>query len=108
MPYSKIAKILRLSNYQIQHLCSYKPKVKAIIDQDRVKASILQKCHIDYIRAEMTLTKLAGNTLVERARLFEVRFPGKRLSATQLRGIYKQLGIKKKKVEQLKLIPNRD
>jgi hypothetical protein len=39
--------------------------------------------------SDTTLKKLAGKTLAERARLFEVDFPGKRLTMTKLRTIYR-------------------
>ena len=51
-------------------------------------ASKLEEHHVDYIRSESTLLKLAGRTLAERACLFEARFPDKRLSAKNLRAIY--------------------
>ena len=40
--------------------------------------------------------------------MFEVEFPGRKITVTHLRAIYRKHGIKKKKVEQLKLVPNRD
>ena len=51
-------------------------------------AAKLEDHHVDFIRAESTLLNLAGRTLAERARLFEVKFPEKSLSAKNLRAIY--------------------
>ena len=51
-------------------------------------AAKLEENHVDYIRAESTLLKLAGRTLAERACLFEAKFPEKSLSAKNLRALY--------------------
>ena len=51
-------------------------------------AAKLEEHHVDYIRAESTLLKLAGRTLAERACLFKVKFPEKSLSPKNLRTIY--------------------
>ena len=72
------------------------------------EAKRLEQHHIDHIKSNLSLTKLAGKTLAERAKLFEVEFPGRKITSTHLRAIYRKHGIKKKKVEQLKLVPNRD
>ena len=70
-----------------------------------LEAKKLEDQHVAYITSDANLNRLAGRTLSERAKLFEVKFPNKRLSPARLRSIYRQHGIKKKKVQQLKLIP---
>ena len=51
---------------------------------------------------------MAGRTLDERARLFEVRYPDKKLPVHRLRAIYRKQGIKLKTVRQVKMIPERN
>ena len=43
--------------------------------------------------------------MAERVKLFEAKFPGKKLSITALRKIYKKHGIKRKVVSQMKIVP---
>ena len=50
---------------------------------------------------------MAGKSLDERAQLFQVRYPRKKISREGIRRLYISRGIKRKVVKQMKLVPNR-
>ena len=103
--YKDIAKALRVSVNQAEHLCRYSPKLPDSTNKEIFEAKRLDNEQIAYITSDASLNSLAGKTLSERAKIFEVKFPKKKLSPARLRSIYYTNGIKKKKVLQLKLIP---
>ena len=99
MSYRHIAQFLKLTIYQVQHICCYKPVARNADYDLKKKAEVLEDEHVNYIKADSTLLKMAGRTLKERSVLFEVEFPGKKLTARNLRSVYKKHKIKKKKVQ---------
>ena len=72
---------MKLSVYQVQHICSYRPKEKSADYYAKKNAVNLEEHHVEYIKAESTLLKQSGRTLAERACIFEAKFPEKKLSA---------------------------
>jgi hypothetical protein len=108
LSYPAIAKALRLSAGQVQHLCNYKSGQVPAEKDEVLNMKVLDQEQIDYLTSDATHTRMAGKTLEERARLFELRYPGKKLNRYGLRKIYREHGIKRKAVCQVKLVPERD
>ena len=55
--------------------------------------------------SERTLQLHAGKTLAERAALFSLMFPNKKIAVTCLRKLYLENGIKRKRVAPVKVVP---
>ena len=98
--YKPIAKVLRLSVNQVQHLCTYTAVAGAEEDKVAAAAATLGPDQLAEITAEGTLVQMAGYSLAERVRLIERRYPGKTITAARLRGHYQARGIKRKFVRQ--------
>ena len=60
--------------------------------------------HIRFLTAEKTLKEWVGHTLKQRCRRFEIRYPGKQLTVYRLLKVYRQAGIKRKKIRKTKII----
>lgn len=104
--YRQIAQVLNLSENQVQHICRYRHQQSAVT-RCRRRLHKLSPSHVRYLIDRETLRSWAGYTLAERAALFERRFHSKRLAVTTLRRIYLQNGVKRKKVRQEKVMPQR-
>jgi transposase len=100
----RVAKTLGVPYNLVQHLCRYYYKVtRATKDKRQVRR--LNDTHLAFLLDRNTLIRWAGRTLGERAVLFELRFPQKRLAVTTLRRLYLAHGVKRKKVRQEKVMP---
>ena len=66
----------------------------------------LQQMHKDFLSSPATLRQWAGETLINRCKLFHRRFPDCRISTTYLSKIYRDHKISKKRIRQDKLPVN--
>ena len=62
---------------------------------------------MDYLGSEDTLRSWQGKSLEERTALFNSRYAPLKISVTTLRSAYRKLNVKKKKVREIKIIPER-
>ena len=102
--YAKIARILNLNPYEVQHLCRaalVPPKLANVEAQVRK----LEKEHVDFLLDQRTLERWSGLTMKERTVMFHRQFPDKRIAVTSLRRLYLKNKIKRKKLRQEKVMP---
>ena len=62
--------------------------------------------HIDFLVSERSLRLWSGLSLQDRAHLFHRKFIDAKITASQLRTLYRKFGIKKKKVRMMKPFTN--
>ena len=62
---------------------------------------------LEYLGSQETLEAWQSKSLAERAALFNAKFTPVTVSASTLRNAYKKLGIKKKKVQHTKAVPEK-
>ena len=60
---------------------------------------------MEYLKSEEVLKAWQGKSLIKRAALLNAKFAPVKVSVTTLRRAYLKLGIKKKKVRQIKEVP---
>ena len=105
LSYSAIAKALRLTVCQVQHLCTYTAHGRTEEERTAAAAKQLSTDQLTLITAEDTMKRMAGYSLPERSRMIEHEHPGKSITGAQLRRLYLARGIKRKFVSQVKVIP---
>ena len=103
--YAAIAKVLRLTVNQVQHLCTYTANATTAHDQAAAAAEKLTENQVAVITNEDTMIHMAGYSLAERASMIKQRYPGKSITSSQLRRLYLARGIKRKFIKQEKVIP---
>ena len=62
---------------------------------------------LDYIGDTLTLKESQGKTLRQRTALFNAKYAPVKISITTFRNAYKKLGIKKKKIRETKVVPEK-
>ena len=62
--------------------------------------------HVDFLVGDECLRQWSGFSLKDRAHLFHRRFIDAKITASQLRSLYRKFGIKKKKVRMVKHLHN--
>ena len=62
--------------------------------------------HVDFLVSDECLRLWSGLSLRDRAHLFHRRFIDAKITASQLRSLYRKFGIKKKKVMMVKPVHN--
>ena len=62
----------------------------------------------DFLKDPSTLSKWAGLPLIERAQLFNLQFPNRKLTYRVLRRLYKEYHIKEKLIKKTKKFQGKD
>ena len=76
------------------------------IIQKRTRRKLTQDM-LDFLESDETLCSWQGKTLKERAALFSKKYAPLTISPQTLSNAYKKLGIRKKKVRETKIVPEK-
>ena len=104
--YGTIARALRISYNQVQHICRAAQRPHKTLSGDRLVRRLGPE-HVNFLTSMHTLEQWAGLTMKQRTVLFHRRFTDKRVAITTLRRLYLRHGIRCKKVRLEKTMTQR-